>query len=306
MIPNFDFYHDDDGVSYVAVGEVTIAVGFRCNLQCNGCSTVSHYKIHDPFTLDDRLKWIDSLGNLLSANNLTIGRMCIGGGEPFITKDTIAIIKKIYEVFPRSMLQHSIVSNGLLIRKNIEILDAVQEHNIKLGISMHRTDDEAKKEYEALFELLNERNVEFTPTSTSNSRPWMLPFNKTADGKVFPAESNITKSWTVCKSKRWSHLYDYKLLKCPKITTLDRMLTHTNQLDDPQWQKYRAYKGIDCRTSNLDDIVKFFTSGPEEICSMCSENNVFYNEKPTYQKDYENFNFEEKKVFSFNVNPRNE
>ena len=303
MIPNFDFFHEDTE-SYLSVGEITIAVGFRCNLQCYGCSTVSNYKMHDPFTLADRLSWIESLGDMLARNNLTIGRMSIGGGEPFITKDTIPLINKIYEVFPKSMMRHSIVSNGLLVRKNLDILDAIQEHNMAFSISMHRTDEEAETEYKKLFELMAARNIKFGTTFTSNTRPWMLQY-KTENGKVIPAESDINKSWTVCKSKHWSHISDYKLLKCPKITYLDRMLTHTNQLDDPQWQKYRKYKGIDCRTANLDDVIKFFTAGPEDICGMCSETNVFYNEKPVFQKDYENFNFEDKKVFSFSLNPKN-
>lgn len=303
MVPLFNYRHEADGTSHLAVGEITIAVGFRCNLQCYGCSTVSNYKVDDPFILNDRINWLEALANLLSKNNLIVGRICIGGGEPFLSPQTPAIIKKVAAFFPKSMVPHSVVTNGLLVRKNTELLDIIQETGrFEIGISVHKTDRDSLKEYILLKQELQRRKIPFYIKVVGNTLPWLLLFNKNDEGKVIPAESDsINASWASCKLKYWAHLHDFKLLKCTKIAYLDRMLTVTKQLDDPQWKKYRDYAGLDCRTADLDDIIKFFSAGPEDICKMCSDKNVFYKSKPLYRNEYDSFAFEENQIITHSL-----
>ena len=95
--------------------------------------------------------------------------------------------------------------------------------------------------------------------------------------KYYPfEEGNPEESFTHCTCPN-SQLYNGHLWKCPMISYLRESLDATDQLNDPEWQKYLAYKPTDISASP-DDIRASFdeVKKPHEICSMCPHNPVWF------------------------------
>jgi len=74
-----------------------------------------------------------------------------------------------------------------------------------------------------------------------------------------------------CCSEFCSFLYDKKLYKCGALGTLKRFLTHHNVADDPEWQKYLAYKPVDLTNCTPQEVQRFSDTKHTCIkeCTMC-------------------------------------
>jgi len=95
--------------------------------------------------------------------------------------------------------------------------------------------------------------------------------------KYYPfEEGNPEESFQHCTCPN-SQLYNGHLWKCPMISYLRESLDATDQLNDPEWQKYLAYKPTSISAST-DDIQASFdeVKKPHEICSMCPRNPVWF------------------------------
>lgn len=95
--------------------------------------------------------------------------------------------------------------------------------------------------------------------------------------KYYPfEEGDPEESFTHCTCPN-SQLYNGQLWKCPMISYLRESLDATNQMDDPEWQKYLSYKPTSIHSSqeeiqqSFDEVTK-----PHWICSMCPRNPVWF------------------------------
>ena len=66
------------------------------------------------------------------------------------------------------------------------------------------------------------------------------------------------------------------MYKCSKLSNLHAALKQTNQLDDPQWEKYLQYKPIHYSNSK-EEIVKFFNKKEEDVCTGCNTTQTYDN-----------------------------
>lgn len=101
---------------------------------------------------------------------------------------------------------------------------------------------------------------------------------KFVDGKPKPYDEGDPKSsyWNSCPSNFCALLRDGRIYKCAALGTLETFLARHGSLDDPDWQKYLKYKGLDLANCTDEEIDKFMSNIYCHIdeCSMCPKNNV--------------------------------
>ena len=74
-----------------------------------------------------------------------------------------------------------------------------------------------------------------------------------------------------CSSEFCSYMYDKKIYKCASLGTLQRFLKHHGVLDDPDWQKYLAYKPLDLTNCTQEEVENFSNTKHSCVkeCTMC-------------------------------------
>ena len=95
-------------------------------------------------------------------------------------------------------------------------------------------------------------------------------FNEDGSVKYYPHEDgNPSASFEHCTCAN-SQLYNGHLWKCPMVAYLRESLAATDQLEDPEWQKYLGYKPTsindtdDALRNSFKEVVE-----PGWICNMC-------------------------------------
>jgi len=87
-----------------------------------------------------------------------------------------------------------------------------------------------------------------------------------------PFNSNPADAYkNSCPSQFCAFLHDKKIYKCGALGTLERLLEKYQLLDDPDWQKYLAYKPVDLETSTEEELDYFADTHycSVDACSMC-------------------------------------
>src|SRR4030043_1193673 len=102
--------------------EITLAVTYRCNSKCSMCNI---WKIteFDDLPAEEYAK--------LPSSSLTIN---ITGGEPFLRKDLVEVIRQIHKAAPNSRIVIS--SNGFLTDRITQVLSEVRKFHPKIGIGV--------------------------------------------------------------------------------------------------------------------------------------------------------------------------
>jgi radical SAM protein with 4Fe4S-binding SPASM domain len=102
--------------------EATIAVTYRCNSRCTMCNiwAVSDFEELPP---EEYLKLPSSLRSV----NIT-------GGEPFLRKDFVEVVRSIHRAAPRSRMVIS--SNGLTTDRIVSLMTEMKRFHPKLGIGI--------------------------------------------------------------------------------------------------------------------------------------------------------------------------
>jgi hypothetical protein len=74
-----------------------------------------------------------------------------------------------------------------------------------------------------------------------------------------------------CPSQFCAFLHDKKIYKCGALGTLKRLLEKYNLTDNPDWQKYLAYKPVDLENSTEEELDHFSATHYCSVseCSMC-------------------------------------
>jgi len=292
MIHNFEV-HPTKGLG---IRNIDIAATLSCNLQCLGCSVGSNLAVKDGYTLQDRLSWVNNLADMLDRFNMYVDEVVIYGGEPFINSDFL----DIFDLAKQRMSKSDIViyTNGLLIERNESYLERLRDSNVTVRVSSHTQDEKIQKQIIKGVLLLKKHKIkhEITGVSFPVYKPegeryhWSIPHPMDANGKIHPVnEANYKRSWAACGMKYCTPLYANALWKCTKLAYLKQTLAKTKQLDDPAWQPYLDYKPFALDDPNYDDLIDFFSTGPETVCSMCPNKVVYYDSKPVYKADYEGF-----------------
>lgn len=102
--------------------EATVAVTSRCNLRCAMCN-IWKEPVSDELKPEDFL----ALPSALRTINVT-------GGEPFLRKDIVDVVRRIHEAAPRSRIVIS--TNGFLTERIVEAVAEMMQFCPRLGIGV--------------------------------------------------------------------------------------------------------------------------------------------------------------------------
>lgn len=102
--------------------EAVIAVTYRCNCRCLMCNI---WQVSDQEELPP-----DEYAKLPS----TLRTINVTGGEPFLRKDLLDVVRSISESAPRSRLVFS--SNGMLTDRIVETMNAVRSFHSRVGVGI--------------------------------------------------------------------------------------------------------------------------------------------------------------------------
>ena len=266
-----------------------IPISLDCNLSCDHCNVYSNLKVtstkQTKQSLErDLINWKPFINPL---------RLQIIGGEPLLYKNLSSLIYTAREIYPKTDLR--LFSNGLLLNKNLELAQVLNETKCMLVISIHSNE----KKY---LKLIKNNIQNFIGDSSKISRKKSIVsfgsvyqkdnlcieirkmtnhWAKMYEEGIKPFNSDYIKAHNVCMWSHCTRLYKGKLWKCMPTAHLDDLLdTITNSED---WDKYKnMYTPLSLTDSETIKNNWFLTKDkPELICSMCRENDtdVIYNKK---------------------------
>lgn len=246
-----------------------------CNLGCAGCTNYSDLK-HSGY-----VTWEQGKQQLLPwRNRVEILDFGIIGGEPLINPQAKQWISGIREMFPLAQIRFT--TNGLLLSKNLDIIDLAAEiGNIVFKIGVHVTDAELENNIDYILQKFKwEPVVEYgiRRYKTSNdfrfqiSRPdifWKTFKNDYAS--MEPHDSNPANAFEICCQKTCPLLYQGKIYKCSTSGLLKDVL---NRFGNPNYNKWKPFlvEGIapDCSSNELEMFIENFGK-PHSICKQCPE-----------------------------------
>jgi organic radical activating enzyme len=260
----------------------------QCNLACDNCNSFSNFKIQGKrTTLQEFSEDVDNWKNIVNPK-----RFSILGGEPLLHKDIEKILIKAKEAFPKSSLY--LITNGLLLKNNKNLLKVIQNTDCRLVISVHCNESWYLKElYSSIEEFFDYNLPKNKPTKSNISfgklfeisnvklelRNMNVNWTRLYKEGVKPYNDDPELSHKICRWAKCTQLYKGNLWKCSSIAFLKELLEKINNKED--WEPYlKMYNPL-----NYSDSVSikdnWFSSllKPENICSMCSSNPEKINNK---------------------------
>lgn len=265
--------------------------GFKCNLACRGCNSGSDIIFHRNY--DPSLKSIlETITNFSNYVDDVTNMITLVGGEPTLywNDKIVPMTHHVRKYFPNATI--NISSNGLLLHKfRDDIVNLFLEvDNIRLSIDDHLAGFPDSREAQVFYKNLKyflshprihkihdmhydipNKKIDFM-LHTFHEYGFKAQF-KTEGNKVKPfATNDPSGSYAVgCISPFCAAAIDNKLYKCPRLLSLPKILTETNQLNDPDWQKYLQYTPVDLLNGTQEDIDHFANTEGQAIpeCDVC-------------------------------------
>lgn len=290
-----------------------ILIGSKCNLACFQCDTRSD--IIKDTSYDSSLEQIIA-SITLAQKHFSVETYSMLGGEPLLYLDKVReVVKHIRATDTTARIV--IPTNGMLLdKRSDELADIMITYNVSLYVCNHFASFEdptlTNKVFDSAIKFAN--SLQLTPYdrdqfiaditgnpvtkrdnfngneqvfSNGNIQVWIRDqgefhshyFMSVTGPKPFMSGNPADSYREGCCSPFCNFLKDNKLYKCAALGTLEKFLTIHNSLDDPDWQKYLAYKPVDLETATEEDITAFASNiySPSEFCDMCPSNskNIF-------------------------------
>lgn len=241
----------------LTIPDLEIHVSHACNLACESCSHFSNDVHKGNLTIEEAEIWMKTWHEKLIPIQFSLV-----GGEPCLNPQLTEIIKISSKYWKKSQLK--IVTNGLLLKHHINLLDIIRDTNTILCISKHSNtnndyliklaaiqkyleDKKIRLEWRNAYEIWTRRYMGFG----SNTRP----FN----------DNNPRQSWLNCWSKSCPQLHENKIYKCPILAYLPLQIKKY-KLDT--FDKYLNYIPLSPDCSN-NELLSFFKKEEETFCGMC-------------------------------------
>ena len=202
-----------------------IPITTKCTLKCIGCSNlIPCYKNKNSINSYKLLKSIDKFLEVI--NNIVYIRVL--GGEPFVSKDIIPVLKKLLKSDKIQRIE--LVTNGTVIPNNKELLELLQNKRINISISKY-----PYSKIDELTKVLEENSISY---KIDDIKFW-LSYGRLykRNKKVKDLKKQYRKCNHVCKSMingeihlcpRSSHGSDLKVFKVPEdeyLNILDKTLS---------------------------------------------------------------------------------
>lgn len=246
-----------------------------CNLSCKGCTTFSDLKHQGDYGQWSQTKeWLEQWNQRLNIE--AIGFM---GGEPLIHPNIKDWIVGVREILPTAQIRF--VTNGLLLEKNLEIIDTLYElgHSV-LKISVHVEDDRINRMIKYImnrFEWKPVTEFHINRWSTDNAFKFQINrperFYQTFKGTysdMKPHDNNPADAFhQLCVQKKCPLLFEGKLYKCGTAGLTPHILKKFNNPNIELWEPY-TNTGLDlnCANEDLERFIKNFGK-PHSMCRQC-------------------------------------
>lgn len=244
-----------------------------CNLSCESCSHYSNIikgQAKNPEELKEHLyEW---------SKLLDISEFHIMGGEPLLNKNIDEFCYITRKILPTKTI--SIFTNGLLIHKNQNILQALINNKIQIKLSIHSKSVEYANKLKPNLDIIHYWESMGIKIIKQNSiTSWTKRYNTNTDGTISPfKDNNPDESWRICRAKYCANLVGDKIYKCPALAYLSYVKNSGRTTAD--FDPYLEYKPISY-SQPFEEIKLFFenNSKPESFCSMCPSKKITIKNK---------------------------
>ena len=259
-------------INYLEYLDVNIQ--YACNLACVGCISLSNFDRRGGVRITEGKQWLEDWSKKLS-----IGTLCLFGGEPLLNPDFDDWVVAVRNFFPNTHIK--VITNGFYLKQShVNILSKVK--NATLQISFHFKNRDKK-----LLTIIKNAigHIDFTITKSDKAEVFLKFTNKSINiqcarfgefRKPYKNDKTDMLPWNStdlqasidhCGSPKNPILYNNRLYKCAPIANLKDTLESLDYYDNTAWQPYLNYKGYGL----ADDIQPFIKDfgRPNKICSMC-------------------------------------
>ena len=255
--------------------QVEFVTNQNCNFRCLGCDSFSDIIKKPNFNNlveQDIVNWSKVLVPLSNKNLINCKKVKFIGGETLLTKNLSSFLKVAAENFTADW-EIGFHTNGLLLKKNEDLIRLCNDLNIRIYITVHFKN----REY---LEKLKE-NIDFTQKLTKdirvvNSAKNWYSFHRYDKGKIYPFNNDSKLMYENCIASSCHQILNGYMYKCSRLSNLPAALKQTNQLEDPQWKKYLAYKPIHY-SNTQEEILDFFNKKEEDVCTGCNTTQTYDN-----------------------------
>ena len=255
--------------------QVEFVTNQNCNFRCLGCDSFSDIIKKPNFhnlVEQDIINWSKVLVPLSNQKLINCKKVKFIGGETLLTKNLSSFLKVAAENFTADW-EIGFHTNGLLLKKNEELIRLCNDLNIRIYITVHFKN----REY---LEKLKE-NIDFTQKLTKdirvvNSAKNWYSFHRYDKGKIYPFNNDSKLMYENCIASSCHQILNGYMYKCSRLSNLPAALKQTNQLEDPQWNKYLAYKPIHYSNTHKE-ILDFFNKKEEDVCTGCNTTQTYDN-----------------------------
>ena len=255
--------------------QVEFVTNQNCNFRCLGCDSFSDIIKKPNFNNlveQDIVNWSKVLVPLSNKNLINCKKVKFIGGETLLTKNLSSFLKVAAENFTADW-EIGFHTNGLLLKKNEDLIRLCNDLNIRIYITVHFKN----REY---LEKLKE-NIDFTQKLTKdirvvNSAKNWYSFHRYDKGKIYPFNNDSKLMYENCIASSCHQILNGYMYKCSRLSNLSAALKQTNQLEDPQWNKYLAYKPIHY-SNTQEEILAFFNKKEEDVCTGCNTTQTYDN-----------------------------
>ena len=236
-------------------------VSYACNLACKGCTHYSNYGLRGGVDFAIGSVWIKQWGERIYPE-----RFRILGGEPTLNRELYKYIELAAKVWERS--SRGLVSNGLFICRQIDLLSVLAQTNTKLTISIHNDapDILRKIDVPAIKELCQKLGVNVVIDDAFAS-----DFDKYYIGEghsMMPfSDNNPEVSASVCRSSLGATIHLGRIWKCSQIAFLNNIDERFSLYKNPKWQPYLQHKGLGFHSSDYE--IWNYLRTHEYFCGMC-------------------------------------
>ena len=255
--------------------QIEFVTNQNCNFRCLGCDSFSDIIKKPNFNNlveQDIVNWSKVLVPLSNQKLINCKKVKFIGGETLLTKNLSSFLKVAAENFTADW-EIGFHTNGLLLKKNEDLIRLCNDLNIRIYITVHFKN----REY---LEKLKE-NIDFTQKLTKdirvvNSAKNWYSFHRYDKGKIYPFNNDSKLMYENCIASSCHQILNGYMYKCSRLSNLPAALKQTNQLEDPQWNKYLAYKPIHY-SNTQEEILAFFNKKEEDVCTGCNTTQTYDN-----------------------------
>ena len=178
--------------------QIEFVTNQNCNFRCFGCDSFSDIiksPNFDNLVKEDIVNWSKILVPLSNQSLINCKKVKFIGGETLLTKNLGSFLKVAAENFTADW-EIAFHTNGLLLKKNEELIRLCNDLNVRIYITIHFKD---KKYLDRLIENINFTQKFIKDIRIVNSAKYWYSFHKYDKGKIYPFNNDSKIMYKIIK-----------------------------------------------------------------------------------------------------------